>query len=69
MFLAGSSKVPGLSGGNVNRNLSLVNSLRPEAFQRLLDLDGWTPELLHAEYLHLTGEAISEEEGNRNKYI
>jgi hypothetical protein len=60
---AGSTEVPGLSGGNVNRNLSLVNALHDEVFARLVAMEGLTLEQMMTEYHRLTGLTMDENEG------
>ena len=58
----GKTKVPGLSAGNVNRNLSIVKSLHDSAFQRLVELEGWSLDRLCGEFTRLSGCDISKEE-------
>ena len=60
----GKSEVPGLSGGNLNRNLCLANSLWNKAFALLVSLEGKDLDGLLAEYKRLTGATMEEDEGN-----
>ena len=62
--LTGKWKVPNLSGGTMNRNKSLLDSLRPEAFDFLVDMEGKTFDGLLEDYTRLPGLKMEEEEGN-----
>ena len=46
--------------------MSLVNSLHPEAFARLVGMEGLAMEDLAEQYLELTGEVLDEDEGTLN---
>ncbi len=59
----GGGDVPGLSHGNVNRNLSLVNSLHDEAFDALVKFEGWSKQAMHDAYKEWTGTELDDEEG------
>jgi hypothetical protein len=62
----GGGDVPGLSQGNVNRNLSLVNSLHDQAFDALVLFEGWSIQDMHKAYFEWTGTKLDESEGTTN---
>ena len=64
--LTGSTVIQGLSGGNVNRNLSMVNALHASAFDLLVSMEGRTQEDLKAQYHQLTGGNMADNEGTLN---
>ena len=62
--LTGKSKVPNLRTGTMNRNTSLLDSLRPQAFELLVHLEGKTFAGLLEDYTKLTSLTMDEQEGN-----
>jgi hypothetical protein len=61
---AGGGDVPGLSGGNLNRNYSFVNSMFDDAWNALVALEGLTLKDMQAKFKELTGQEMDDEEGN-----
>ena len=62
--LIGQTKVANLSEGSMNRSKSMLDSLHQPPFDVLVSHEGMTFEDLQAAYTKLTGDTMTEDEGN-----